>query len=207
MKVLMINGSPHENGCTMTALREVAAELERQGVESEIIQLGKGPVRDCIACGGCRRKGRCVFNDDPVNEVLEKAKAADGFIFGSPVYYAHPSGRVLSFLDRLFYADSSVFWHKPGAAVVSARRGGTTASFDVLNKYFGISRMPTVGATYWNMVHGNSPEEVKQDEEGLQTMRNLARNMAWLLKCIELGKEHGVPAPEMERGHWTNFIR
>ena len=207
MKVLMINGSPHENSCTMTALREVAAELERQGVESEIIQLGKGPVRDCIACGGCRRKGRCVFNDDPVNEVLEKAKAADGFIFGSPVYYAHPSGRVLSFLDRLFYADSSVFWHKPGAAVVSARRGGTTASFDVLNKYFGISRMPTVGATYWNMVHGNSPEEVKQDEEGLQTMRNLARNMAWLLKCIELGKEHGVPAPEMERGHWTNFIR
>ena len=185
MKVLMINGSPHENGCTMTALREVAAELERQGVESEIIQLGKGPV----------------------NEVLEKAKAADGFIFGSPVYYAHPSGRVLSFLDRLFYADSSAFWHKPGAAVVSARRGGTTASFDVLNKYFGISRMPTVGATYWNMVHGNSPEEVKQDEEGLQTMRNLARNMAWLLKCIELGKQNGIPAPEMERGHWTNFIR
>ena len=207
MKVLMINGSSHENGCTMTALREVASVLEQEGVGAEIVQLGKGPVRDCIACGGCRGRRRCAFNDDPVNETLEKAREADGFVFGSPVYYAHPSGRILSFLDRLFYADSSAFWHKPGAAVVSARRGGTTASFDVLNKYFGISQMPTVGATYWNMVHGHTPDEVLRDEEGLQTMRNLGRNMAWLLKCIELGIKNGVPAPAMERGHSTNFIR
>jgi len=207
MKVLLINGSPHENGCTMTALKEVARTLNHEDVDTETIQLGKAPIRDCTACGGCRRKGRCVFDDDPVNEVIEKARQADGFIFGSPVYYAHPSGRVLSLLDRVFYAGSSAFWHKPGAAVVSARRAGTTASLDVLNKYFGISQMPTVGSTYWNMVHGNSPEEVMQDEEGLQVMRNLGRSMAWLLKCIELGRANGLPAPEPEREHWTNFIR
>ena len=207
MKVLMINGSPHENGCTMTALSEIARVLKAEGVDSEIIQLGKGPIRDCIACGGCRGKGRCVFADDAANEVLEKAETSDGFIFGSPVYYAHPSGRILSLLDRVFYAGSSAFAHKPGAAVVSARRGGTTASFDVLNKYFGISQMPVVGSTYWNMVHGNSPEEVMQDQEGLQVMRNLGRNMAWLLKCIELGRENGLPAPEAEHVYSTNFIR
>ena len=207
MKVLMVNGSPHEKGCTMTALNEVARVLENEGIETEIIQLGKGPVRDCIACGGCGGKGRCVFNDDAVNEILEKAETADGFIFGSPVYYAHPSGRILSLLDRVFYAGSSAFHHKPGAVVVSARRGGTTASFDALNKYFGISQMPVVGSTYWNMVHGNTPEEVMQDEEGLQVMRNLGRNMAWLLKCIELGREGGVFAPEAEHAHRTNFIR
>ena len=207
MKVLMVNGSPHENGCTMTALKEVARILEQEGVETEIIQLGKAAIRDCTACGGCRKLGRCAFGDDPVNEFIEKAKEADGFIFGSPVYYAHPSGRVLSFLDRAFYAGSAAFRQKPGAAVVSARRAGTTASLDALNKYFGISHMPTVGSTYWNMVHGNTPEEVLQDEEGMQVMRNLARNMAWLLKCIELGRQHGAPAPKMEREHWTNFIR
>ena len=207
MKVLLINGSPHENGCTMTALKEVARVLEGEGIGTEFIQLGKDPIRDCVACGGCRKLGRCVFGDDPVNEAIEKAKTADGFIFGSPVYYAHPSGRVLSFLDRAFYANSAAFRQKPGAAVVSARRAGTTASLDALNKYFGISHMPTVGSTYWNMVHGNTPEEVLKDEEGMQVMRNLGRNMAWLLKCIELGKAHGAPAPKMEREHWTNFIR
>ncbi len=207
MKVLMVNGSPHASGCTMTALSEVAKALAGEGIDSEIIQLGPASIRDCTACGGCRRKGRCVFDDDPVNEFVEKARQADGFVFGSPVYYAHPSGRVLSFLDRVFYSGSSAFWHKPGAVVVSARRGGTTASFDALNKYFGISQMPVVGSTYWNMVHGNAPEEVLKDEEGLQTMRNLGRNMAWLIKCIELGRRQGMPAPEAERGCWTNFIR
>ena len=207
MKVLMVNGSPHENGCTMTALSEVARILAQEGIDTEIIQLGKAAIRDCTACGGCRGKGRCVFGDDPVNEFIQKAKESDGFIFGSPVYYAHPSGRVLAFLDRVFYAGSAALRQKPGAAVVSARRAGTTASLDALNKYFGISHMPTVGSTYWNMVHGNSPEEVLRDEEGMQVMRNLGRNMAWLIKCIELGKQNGAPAPQMEREHWTNFIR
>ncbi len=209
MKVLMLNGSPHEHGCTDTALREVASALTQEGVESEIVWIGKGPIRDCTACGACRKlDGRCVFGDDLVNEVREKARAADGFVFGSPVYYAHPSGAVLSFLDRLFYAaEPDVFSFKPGAAVVSARRGGTTASFDVLNKYFTISRMPIVSSQYWNMVHGNSPDEVRQDLEGLQTMRTLGRNIAWLLKCIEAGKAAGIPMPEREPFQRTNFIR
>lgn len=209
MKVLMLNGSPHEHGCTDTALREVASALTQEGVESEIVWIGKGPIRDCTACVACRKlDGRCVFGDDLVNEVREKARAADGFVFGSPVYYAHPSGAVLSFLDRLFYAaEPDVFSFKPGAAVVSARRGGTTASFDVLNKYFTISRMPIVSSQYWNMVHGNSPDEVRQDLEGLQTMRTLGRNMAWLLKCIEAGKAAGIPMPEREPFQRTNFIR
>ncbi len=208
MKVLLINGSAHENGCTATALREAARALEGEGIETELIQLGGAPIRDCIGCGGCRRTpGACAFGDDMVNGILKKAEQADGFIFGSPVYYAHPSGRILSLLDRLFYAGSAAFRHKPGAAVVSARRGGTTASLDVLNKYFGISHMPQVGSTYWNMVHGNTPEEVRQDLEGMQTMRNLGREMAWLLKCIELGRQNGLPAPQLERSVSTNFIR
>lgn len=204
MKVLMFNGSPHEQGCTFTALSEVAKALTECGVESEIVWLGNGPVRDCIACRGCRGKGKCVFDDDIVNRILEKAASADGFVFGTPVYYAHPSGRVLSVLDRVFYAGSAVFAHKPGAAVVSARRGGTTASFDVLDKYFTISEMPVVSSTYWNQVHGNCPEDVLQDAEGLQTMRNLGRNMAWLIRCIA---ESGISAPTAERGSTTNFIR
>ena len=208
MKVLMLNGSPHEHGCTDTALREVASALGKEGVESEILWVGKGPVRDCTACGACRKLGgRCVF-DDQVNEALEKAAAADGFVFGSPVYYAHPSGAALSFLDRLFYAAGpDVFRLKPGAAVVSARRGGTTASLDALNKYFTISQMPVVSSQYWNMVHGNSPDEVRQDLEGMQIMRTLGRNMAWLLRCIEAGKAAGVPLPEREPAQRTNFIR
>ncbi len=208
MKVLMINGSPKANGCTATALAEIAAQLEKNGIESEIVNLGTSPVRDCIGCGKCRDlENRCVFNDDIVNEIIEKAESADGFIFGTPVYYAHPSGRVLSVLDRVFYAGSAVFSYKPGAAIASARRGGTTASFDVLNKYFTISKMPIVSSTYWNMVHGNTPDDVKQDLEGLQTMRNLADNMAWLLKCIESGKKNGINTPNNEKKYRTNFIR
>lgn len=208
MKVLLLNGSPHKKGCTYTALEEVEGALKKEGIETEIVQLGNGPIRDCIGCGGCSKlDGACVFYDDNINEILDKAKQADGFIFGTPVYYAHPSGRVLSALDRLFYAGSSAFAHKPGAAVASARRAGTTASLDVLNKYFTIAQMPVVSSSYWNMVHGNTPEEVHQDKEGLQVMRNLGRNMAWLLKCIEAGREKGVEAPKAEKAFRTNFIR
>lgn len=204
MKVLLLNGSPHEHGCTFTALSEVARTLRECDVEAEILWLGNDPVQDCIGCHGCRRTGKCVFQDDIVSLIQEKAETADGFVFGTPVYYAHPSGRVLSILDRVFFSRSSAFAHKPGASVVSARRGGTTASFDVMNKYFTISEMPVVSSSYWNMVHGNRPEEVLQDAEGLQTMRNLGRNMAWLIKCIAAG---GIPAPESERGAFTSFIR
>ena len=205
MKVLMINGSPHEHGCTYTALCEVGTALEADGVEYEIIWLGKEPVQDCVACLGCRKTGHCVF-DDVVNVILEKAASADGFVFGSPVYYAHPSGRVLSALNRIFYAGGQVLAHKPGAAVVSARRGGTTAAIDVINKYFTINQMPVVSSSYWNMVHGNTPDEVKLDAEGLQTMRNIGHNMAWLIKCISLGKAAGLE-PRTEGGARTNFIR
>lgn len=207
MKVLLLNGSTRKNGCTFTALSEVAKTLNEENIQTEILQMGGGPVRDCIACGKCAGLGKCVFNDDIVNTLIEKAKAADGFVFGSPVYYAHPTGQIQAVLDRAFYAARYCFEHKPAATVVSARRGGTTASFDVLNKYFSISQMPVVSSTYWNMVHGRTPEEVRQDSEGLQTMRNLARNMAYLLKCMESGKQHGITAPKAEKEYWTNFIR
>ena len=163
-------------------------------------------MQDCIACGKCRELKKCVF-DDVVNTLIEKAKTADGFVFGSPVYYAHPSGRVQSALDRAFYAGKYAFAGKPGAAVVSARRGGTASSFDVINKYFGISSMPVVSSTYWNMVYGNTPDEVRRDEEGMQTMRNLGRNMAYLLRCIEAGKAAGIEASAQEGAFKTNFIR
>lgn len=208
MKVLMLNGSAHENGCTATALAEMAKILREEGIESEIICLGGAPLRDCIGCGACSQlENRCVFNDDCINELIEKARLADGFVFGSPVYYAHPSGRLLSALDRMFYAASSVFRGKPGATVVSARRAGTTASLDVLNKYFGITGMPLAGSTYWGMVHGNRAEEVTSDGEGLQTMRNLARNLAYMMKTAALARENGLEPPVMERGNRTNFIR
>ena len=168
--------------------------------------MGNKPLRDCIGCNRCTETG-CVFADDGVNDFVAKARAADGFVFGTPVYYAHPSGRILSFLDRAFYSSSDAFAFKPGAAVAVARRGGTSASFDVLNKYFGISRMPVVGATYWNLMHGAKAGEAAEDAEGLQTMRNLARNMAYLLKCQEAGRQAGGPLPETERGNRTNFIR
>lgn len=206
-KVLLVNGSGNEHGCTFTALSEVAAALEQEGVETEIFQLGKGAIRDCIGCGGCRKTGACVFDDDMVHEFVEKAKTADGFVFGTPVYYAHPSGRILSFMDRVFYSSGAVFAFKPAAAVASARRAGTTASLDVMNKYFSISRMPVVSSNYWNMVHGNRPEEVKQDLEGLQIMRGIGQNMAWLLRCIEAGKAAGISYPESEAKVRTNFIR
>ena len=206
MKVLMLNGSPKENGNTGTALKEIGKQLEKEGIEYEIVQLGGKSIRDCIGCGNCNENG-CVFTDDAVNEFVAKAKEADGFVFGTPVYYAHPSGRILSFLDRVFYSSSYAFQCKPGASVAVARRGGTTASFDCLNKYFGISQMPVAGSTYWNNVHGTIPGEAQKDEEGLQTMRNLARNLAWMIKCIDAGKKSGIALPETERDYRTNFIR
>jgi len=207
MKVLLLNGSTRKNGCTYLALSEIAKTLQQEEIETEIVQLGPGPVRDCIGCNCCQDQGRCVFDEDTVNQWLDKAKVADGFIFGSPVYYSHPAGHFLAALDRMFYAGGEYFQHKPRAAVVTARRAGTTASLDVLNKYFTDAQMPIVSSTYWNMVHGPAPELVGQDLEGLQTMRNLGRNMAWLLKCIQAGKQDGIAAPVAEMEYWTNFNR
>ena len=206
MKVLLINGSPHEKGCTYTALSEIAGVLNENGIDTEIFQVGSDPIRGCVGCGGCAGKNRCVFQDQ-VNVALDKAAKADGFIFGSPVHYASAGGAITSFLDRMFFAGKENMVYKPGAAVVSCRRAGSTATLDQLNKYFTISSMPLVGSSYWNMVHGNTPEEVLQDKEGLQTMRNLARNMAWLLHCIEAGKKAGISVPQPESGNTTNFIR
>ncbi|MCI6153178.1 MAG: flavodoxin family protein [Fusobacterium perfoetens] len=207
MKVLLVNGSSHR-GCTFTALTEITKIFDEEKIEWEIFDIGAEPLRDCIGCKSCTKlENRCIFNDDVVNNFLEKAEKCDGFIFGSPVYYAHPSGRILSLLDRAFYAGKKVFMYKPGASILSARRGGTTASFDVLNKYFTICQMPIVSSTYWNMVHGNTPEEVLKDEEGLQTMRNLGRNMAWILKCIEAGKNNGIVPAKSETEYRTSFIR
>lgn len=205
-KVLLINGSPNESGCTYTALKEVADTLNSEGVESEILYLGKKPVAGCIACGKCSEGGRCVF-DDKVNEVLSRLDEFDAIVAGSPVYYAGPSAQICAFLDRLFYCGGRRMIGKLGAAVVSCRRGGASAAFDRLNKYFGISGMHVVGSQYWNQVHGNTPEEVMQDAEGLQTLRTLARNMAWLLKCIDAGYDKGLTPPEREPFQRTNFIR
>ncbi len=209
MKVLLVNGSSHVHGTTMAALEEMVKVFDAEGIESEIIQTGSKPLADCLQCGACRKTGRCAFgNDDGVNAFIDKAREADGFVFASPTYYAHPSGRIFSFLDRVFYATApEVFRLKPGAAVVVARRGGNTANFDALNKYFTISEMPVVSSSYWNMVHGHNAEEAAQDAEGMQTMRNLAHNMVWLLRSIEAGKAAGVPQPAGERGAVTNFIR
>lgn len=211
MKVLMLNGSSNKNGCTYTALNEIGNVLEHQGIEYEIYQLGGKPVKDCIGCNKCQGNG-CIFSDNNVNEFVEKARNSDGFIFGSPVYFAHPSGRLLSFLDRVFYSCSknhiyTPFVGKPGAAIVSARRGGTTASIDVINKYFTIASMPIVSSTYWNMVHGQKPEDVLQDLEGLQTMRNIGTNMAWMLNCLRNPDNKPIQEPTLEVEHQTNFIR
>ncbi len=207
MKVLLINGSSKSNGCTYTALNEISNVLENEGIDSEIMFIGNDPIRDCTACGSCRKlENKCIFDNDIVNKIIDKAKDCDGFIFGSPVYYAHPSGRILSVLDRVFYAGNAVFAHKPAAAVASARRAGTTATLDVISKYFTISQMPIVSSTYWNMVHGTCPEDVLKDKEGIQTLHNLAKNMAWLLKCIESGKANGIKIPNCEKKHRTNFI-
>lgn len=206
MKVLMLNGSSRAKGNTYTALAEIGRQLEEEGVEYEIVQIGSGPVRDCTDCQGCTDDG-CVFTDDGVNAFVQKAREADGFVFGTPVYYAHSSGSVLSFLNRVFFSSSDVFAHKPGAAVAVARRAGTTSAFSELNRYFTISNMLVVGSSYWNVTFGRMAGETQLDAEGMRTMRNLGRNMAWLLKCIESGKKSGVALPETERGEMTNFIR
>jgi multimeric flavodoxin WrbA len=206
MKVLLVNGSPHKEGCTYTALSEVAQALNKNGVETEIFLLGSDPIAGCKGCASCRKTGKCV-TDDVVNEFIGKVDEADGFVFGSPVHFAAASGSLTSFLDRVFFIDKSKFAGKLGASVISCRRGGAIAAFDQINKYFTISCMPIVSSQYWNQVHGNTPEEVKQDLEGLQTMRTLGNYMAWLLKCIEAGKNAGVPAPEQEQPIATNFIR
>ena len=206
-KILLINGSPRSGGCTDTALSEVAAELERNGVETELIEIGKRPVAGCIACGGCRETGRCVFNDDAVNRISERLDEYDGIVVGSPVYYAGPSGQICAFLDRLFYSNGGRMEGKIGAAVVSCRRGGASSAFDRLNKYFQISNMVVASSQYWNQVHGNSPEEVRQDIEGMQTMRTLGKNIAWLAKSMKTAGENGVQPPAYEPKTFTNFIR
>lgn len=205
-KILLINGSPHEHGCTYTALKEIADTLAAGGVDSEFVYLGTKPVAGCIACGSCSGTGRCAFGDQ-VNEVLEKLDEYDGIVTGSPVYYAGPSGQICAFLDRLFYASGGRMAGKLAAAVVSCRRGGASAAFDRLNKYFTISNMNVVSSQYWNQVHGKVPEDVRKDKEGLQTMRTLARNIIWNLKNMEAGRAAGVEPPEYEAKEYTNFIR
>lgn len=205
MKVLLINGSPHPKGCTFTALGEVEKTLNENGIETEIIQVGSKNIRGCIACGQCKTKGQCVF-DDAVNETAKKFAECDGIVIGSPVYYASANGTLISFLDRLFYSTAFDKTMKVGACVVSCRRGGASATFDELNKYFTIAGMPIAASQYWNSVHGNTPEEVHQDLEGLQVMRALGRNMAFLVKSIQLGKE-AFGLPEKETKIATNFIR
>lgn len=205
MKVLLLNGSIHENGTTATALAEVAGALNEAGVETETAQIGAHPISDCLACMQCVKLGRCVIND-AVNAFVEKAREADGFVFGTPVYYAHPSARLLAFLDRAFYSGGSAFKFKPGASVAVARRAGTVASFDVLNKYFTISSMPVVSSTYWNNTFGTNGEDAAKDAEGIMTMRNIGKNMAWLLQCIDLAKQQGITPPVNQKVR-TNFIR
>lgn len=204
MKVLLINGSPHAKGCTYTALSELKHTLEAEGIETELIHVGNQDVRGCIACGQCRKLCKCVF-DDVVNEVASKLAEADAFVIGAPVYYSSPAGGAISFMDRLFFSTFNVDkTMKVGAAVVTCRRGGNTASFDVLNKYFSISGMPIASSQYWNMVYGGSAEEVLKDAEGLQTMRTLGRNMAFMIKSIQLGKQQ-FGLPEKEPTTFTNF--
>lgn len=208
MKVLLVNGSPHKKGCTYTALCEIIKELEKNGIETEIFDIGTEPVRGCSGCGGCAKTGgKCAFGGDAVNALIEKAKTADGFIFASPVHYASPAGALLAVLDRAFYAGSRSFAYKPAAAVVSCRRAGSTAALDCLNKYFTINNMPVVSSEYWNMVHGAAADDVLSDGEGLQIMRTVGKNMAWLLKCIESGRQSGITPPEAEPKIRTNFIR
>ena len=210
MKVLLVNGSPNEKGCTYTALQEVARTLEKEGIETEFFWIGKKAVSGCIACHKCREIGRCVFKD-VVNEFREKALTADGFIFGSPVHYASLAGNMASFMDRVFYSelngnDNKAFYLKPAAAVISARRAGTTVSFDQMNKYFTLQEMPVISSRSWNEVHGAVPSEVLEDKEGMYTMRVLGRNMAYFLRCREAARKAGVTLPEREEAVFTNFI-
>ncbi|WP_333804932.1 flavodoxin family protein [Sulfurospirillum sp.] len=208
MKVLLVNGSSNKKGSTFNALSMVEKSLKTEGIESEVIQVGNTPIRDCSGCMGCytQTPGLCVFKDDMINDIIYKAEKSDGFIFGSPVYYAHPTGRILSLLDRLFFAGRHAFAYKPGSAVVVARRSGTTSSFDVLNKYFTINNMPIVSSQYWNNIYAKHPEDLEYDLEGQQTLSLLGKNMAWLLKCIEIGKNNGVNIPQNESRIFTNFI-
>lgn len=205
MNVLLINGSPHKEGCTYTALNEVSQTLNKEGIDTEIIHVGNKDIRGCIACRKCAETGKCVFNDI-VNETAPKFAACDGIVIGSPVYYASANGTLISFLDRLFFSSHIDKSMKVGASVVSCRRAGNTATFDELNKYFTISSMPVVSSQYWNLIHGGRAEEARQDLEGLQTMRTLGRNMAFLIKSIKLGKEQ-FGLPEKEPAIFTNFIR
>ncbi len=207
MKVLLVNGGPHKNGATNRALTEIAVTLRKEGIGSEIFWIGNDPIAGCIGCGACRKDGKC-FRDDAVNRFNSIASGFDGFVFGSPVHYAAISGAMSSFMDRVFYSgDKNIFYMKPAAAAVSCRRGGASAAFDEINKYFTISCMPIVSSQYWNQIHGNSAEEAEKDEEGLQTMRTLAKNMAFMLKCFEAGKSAGINVPEKEAAVKTNFIR
>lgn len=206
MKVILVNGSPKEKGCTYRALIEVSDELNKNGIDTEIFHIGTKPLSGCMGCGGCSKTGECVYGD-AVNRFAELTAQADGFVFGSPVHYAAASGALTSFLDRAFMSAGGKMRGKVGASVVSCRRGGASAAFDQMNKYFTINSMPIVSSQYWNQVHGSTPEEVEQDLEGLQTMRTLAKNMAWLLKCIELGKQSGITIPEQETKIKTSFIR
>lgn len=205
MKVLMLNGSPHVKGNTYMALHEMEKVFEMQGIETEIVNVGNQAIRGCVACGACAKKGKCAF-DDLVNETAPKFEACDGLVIGSPVYYASANGTLISFVDRLFYSTPFDKTMKVGAGVVAARRGGLSATFDELNKYFTISGMPVASSQYWNSIHGRTPGEAEQDGEGLQTMRTLARNMAFLMKSIALGKEQ-FGLPEKEERVATNFIR
>jgi multimeric flavodoxin WrbA len=211
MRVLLVNGSPHQYGCTFTAINEVAQSLNDEGIETGIFWIGNRPIRGCIDCKTCVKKHRCAFNDDKVNEFLDMALDYDGFVFGSPVHWAAAGGAVTSFLDRAFYADfcggNGAFRLKPAAAVVNARRAGTTATWDQLNKYFGLMQMPIVTSRYWNMTHGFTPDEVRQDLEGMQTMRILGKNMAFFLKCKKMAMDAGLQLPEQEKSVYTNFIR
>ena len=206
MKVLLVNGSPHKKGCTYTALLEIAKVLENEGIDSEIVYAG-GTKGGCMGCGYCVQNGKCVNSEDAVNDTIARLDEFDGFIFGTPVHYASASGAITSFLDRLFYAGGKKMHYKPGAVVASARRAGTTASLDQISKYFTISNMPIVSSSYWAMVHGNIPDEVSRDEEGMRTMRMLGHNMAWLLRCIEEGKKSGIDIPAPEPAVKKNFIR
>ena len=206
MKVILVNGSPHEKGCTYTALTEVQKTLEKNEIETEIFWVGNKPISGCLGCGNCIKTGKC-FMEDKVNEFLEKVPEADGFVFGTPVHFASGSGMITSFMDRVFYGRRNLFKNKLAAAVVSCRRGEATSTFDQINKYFAMNNMPIVTSQYWNMVHGSKPEDVLKDEEGMQTMRTLGNNMAWLLKCIEAGKKSGIKEPENEKIIQTNFIK
>lgn len=211
MKVLLFNGSTHKEGCTFTALSEIQKTLKEECVDSEIYQLGSEPIAACKACRACAKLGKCVINDK-VNDFLDYAREFDAFVFGAPVYYAAVAGGAVSFLNRAFFAAfmsgrGDIFMHKPGAAIANARRAGTTATLDQLNKYFTITQMPIISGRYWNMTHGHTPEDIRQDLEGMQNLRILARNMAYYLKCIEAGKNAGLQLPKQEETVYTDFIR